>query len=873
MKESTIEELAYILEQAHEKNKPKPIFFLGAGASVSGEIPLADDIVKHILNNYSEAPRIKKLSETDKKSYAKVMEALQPDERNELLKGYIDKAKVNVTHLYLAQLICSDYVDYVLTVNFDNLMLRALSLFNEFPSTYDMAIFRDLTTTEFKEKSVFYLHGQHHGPWLLSTHEEMEKVDSTVPNIFNRIQGNRPWIFIGYSGNDPIFEHIKRLGRFDNGLFWVTHKDNSPNKEVKEFLDRPNTNAFLIKGEDSDSFILKLHTKLDLEAPQIIDKPFSCLKEMLNNIVDINSDSEEHFKNTKERLEISKEQVNTAIDQFEKGIAPTEKESPEEIFQKLEIDVLKREIITLIIKEKYDENTINKLSEKAENYKDSELNDLLAGLYSNWGSNLGKLAWKKTGKELESLYEEAFGKYGRAIEIKRDNDTAFNNWGNNLGELAGTKTGKAAESLYEEAFGKYGRAIEIKRDNDTAFNNWGIALGKLAGTKEGQDAEILYEEAFGKYERAIEIKPDKYEAFYNWGNNLGELAGTKTGKAAESLYEEAFGKYERAIEIKPDKYEAFYNWGNNLGKLAGTKEGQDAEILYEEAFEKYQQAIELKPDLYQACFNWGNSLSKLAKTKIGKESEILYEEAFGKYERAIEIKPDKYEAFFNWGNNLDELAGTKTGKESEILYEEAFGKYERAVEIKPDAHEVFTNWGHALGKLADTKTGKEAERLYEEAFGKYQRAIEIKPDYDTAFNNWGIALGKLAGTKTEKEAERLYEEAFEKYQQAIEIKPDKYEAFYNWGNALGQLAGKKTGKDAEKLYEEAFAKCRQAVELGGSCYNLSCLYAVTGDKENALHYLELSLRNKMTADFVEKDADWTKYLQDRDWKDLLNKYR
>ena len=54
-------------------------------------------------------------------------------------------------------------------------MLRALSLFNEFPSTYDMAILKDLTTTKFKEKSVVFLHGQHHGLWLLNTNEEMEK--------------------------------------------------------------------------------------------------------------------------------------------------------------------------------------------------------------------------------------------------------------------------------------------------------------------------------------------------------------------------------------------------------------------------------------------------------------------------------------------------------------------------------------------------------------------------------------------------------------------------------------------------------------------------------------------------------------------------
>lgn len=136
------------------------------------------------------------------KTYSKLMECLTHAERNNLLKRYIDNAKINVTHIYLAQLMKEDYIDYVLTVNFDNLMLRALALYNEFPPNYDMAIIKDLTTTTFKEKSVVYFHGQHHGLWLLNTENETKKV---IPPILNSIK-DRLWIIIGYSGSDPIFD-------------------------------------------------------------------------------------------------------------------------------------------------------------------------------------------------------------------------------------------------------------------------------------------------------------------------------------------------------------------------------------------------------------------------------------------------------------------------------------------------------------------------------------------------------------------------------------------------------------------------------------------------------------------------------------------
>lgn len=228
MQEKTIDELAYLIKNSKEK----PIVFLGAGASKSGRIPLASDIVKDILKNFKDNPTVKKDTNN---TYTSLMNCLLPDERNTLLKLYIDKAKINVTHIYLAQLINKGFIDYVLTVNFDNLMLRALALYNIYPPTYDMAILKDLTTSTFHKKSVVYLHGQHHGLWLLNTDEEMKKVKEVIPPILNSIK-DRPWIFIGYSGNDPIFQHVKSLGRFDKGLFWVGYKDNPVQEHINSEL-------------------------------------------------------------------------------------------------------------------------------------------------------------------------------------------------------------------------------------------------------------------------------------------------------------------------------------------------------------------------------------------------------------------------------------------------------------------------------------------------------------------------------------------------------------------------------------------------------------------------------------------------------------
>ncbi len=276
-----------------------------------------------------------------------------------------------------------------------------------------MAILKDLTTTTFKEKSVVYLHGQHHGLWLLNTADEMAKVKELIPPILNKISNERPWVFIGYSGEDPVFEHIKNLARrFDNGLYWVTYKDNNPSKAVCDSLfNQPNTNAFLIKGYDADSFMLKLNSELDLPQPTIVDKPFSTLGKLLDNIVDINE--QEHFKGVKERLVIAKKQVSQAVQQFEQGKV----ESTETIQENSEISLLKKKIIDLLIKDEYQTDEISQLAIKAKAIDDIEINSLLADLYYNWGTDLGDLAKTKTGEEAEALYQQAFEKYKTTYDL------------------------------------------------------------------------------------------------------------------------------------------------------------------------------------------------------------------------------------------------------------------------------------------------------------------------------------------------------------------------------------------------------------------------------------------------------------------------
>jgi hypothetical protein len=317
MIEKKIEHVAYQLQQNKDSKQPGAIVFIGAGCSISAGIPGSSEIVDYVLENYKDNPDIKGFDK--KPTYAELMECLGPPQRNKIFRHYVEDAKINVSHIYLAHLMSLGYVDYIVTVNFDNLAQRALALYNIFPPTYDISILKDLTTTSLDIKSITYLHGQYNGLWQLNTKEEMNKVieSNVAKSIFDKITNNRLWVLVGYSGDDFIFDQLAKLGRFDNGLYWVGYKDNEPTGRVlTSLLNKPNTESFYVKGYDADSFFLKLNAELKNEDPKIFNSPFSFLSNLQEGIKDIDDSAD--YKSVKERFIGSKNMVADAINKYEK---------------------------------------------------------------------------------------------------------------------------------------------------------------------------------------------------------------------------------------------------------------------------------------------------------------------------------------------------------------------------------------------------------------------------------------------------------------------------------------------------------------------------------------------------------------------------
>jgi tetratricopeptide (TPR) repeat protein len=329
-----------------------------------------------------------------------------------------------------------------------------------------------------------------------------------------------------------------------------------------------------------------------------------------------------------------------------------------------------------------------------------------------------------------------------------------------------------------------------------------------------------------------------YRQIENIIDNLIEIK-----REAEENEQLEVKKHEKGIEVTTKKIE-------ELSKQSFSDECNEAKRLLERealkyyrkglkysltkqfalAMEEYKQAIELKKYYHEAFNGYGFALASLAKTKKENEMAILCYQAFENFEKAIEIKPDFYDAYFNWGNSLVILAQIKEDKDADMLYNTAFEKYKKAIVIKPDFHEVYYNWGNALITLLEGKEGKEVEKLYEQVINMYKKVVEIKPDFSEALMKLGLASYALAEIKQDKDAEDLYNQTFENFKQAI-----KYE---------------------------------------NNAYKFAGFYKLEKEKDKALFFLDKSLsNNEVEVEFVEKDDAWKDYRNDKDFIEILNKYR
>jgi cytochrome c-type biogenesis protein CcmH/NrfG len=743
-------DVADSIRNSIQEQKRGCTLLIGAGCSVKAGIPTAGEFVDIIREKFPAA-----YARASKKTYPYVMAELTFRQRYDIIGHYIGSAtKLNWAHLAMAQLFKKGYVDRVLTVNFDPLLMRACALVGVFPAVYDFAASQNFNPNLIAPQSVFYLHGQHTGFVLLNTPTEVTRFSRRLKPVFADTVEGRVCVVVGYSGdNDPVFDQLARIKRYDNGLYWICFKETAPQPHVQKQLLKNGKDSFFVQGYDADEFFVTLAQELKCFPPEFVESPFTHLDNLLDLVLPYSLPGRDSGLEA-----IPKKLLKDAIEKIEKPAK------------------LALSLSNLLLEGKFE--TVIAMGGDSKELPD-EVAELVAWGYVSAGNKLASEAQTKKGEDADKLWFAAGEMYAAALRIDPKKHAAFYNWGSALSTQASTKSGGEANRLWALAAEKYAAALEIKPDKFEALYNWAASLAYQARTQSGDEADKLWALAGEKYNAALKLKPESDDLLYDWGVALATQADTKSGDEAYGLLAEAGKKYQAALKLNPNKHQALNNWARVLTAQAQTK-----------------RSGKVNGQLW-------TSLTYQPKTKSNKEADKLLTLAQEKYAAALEIKPDKFEALYNWAASLVYQARTKSGDEADRLWALAGEKYSAAFAVKPDNYEVLYDWGVALMLQAGTKRGHEADRLWTEAGKKYQAALKLKPNKHQALNNWATVLTAQAKAKTGEEADRLWTLAEEKYKAALKIKSDKHQAHFGLSVVYRSQAETKSGPVAEHLLKQA----------------------------------------------------------------------
>lgn len=712
--------------------KGECVFLIGAGFSFSAGIPLAGSLVEEIKETFPFA-----YADAEIKVYNHVMAELLPQQRSELLTGYINKAKVNWAHLALAQLFHTNKINRILTVNFDPLILKACSMVGEFPAVYDLA-----TASEFKEsrispKSVFYLNGQHTGFAMLNAEGELSKHKERLRDIVKNTGSGRIWVVIGYSGDaDPLAEVLQEFAQssgFDNGLYWIGHSEKPSNTQAK-FLSSDNT--FFIGKQDADGFMEELAQKLDCFPPVLLTDPFSHIETIISENIDFSTGGP-----YAEQLRIRLMDLIREAEGASQSVAGTVAHIPD--------------LSQLLLAGKYSEIfTLWKVY--GDQFKESQKDDVA------WAYVIAADEEVDEAQEIAStdiaqahqLWFQAGEKYEQALNIKPDMHEALSNFGRALlieADAIANRDVVQARKLWSLAGNKLEQALKIKPDIHQALNNWGIVLNDEANAIARSDlvhARKLWSLAGEKYEQAINIKSDYHEALNNWARALHCEAGLVADidlMQARELWAKCREKYEQALKIKPDLPDVLNNAGFTLyfeAKVIASSNLVQARQFWSQARVKYEQALNIKPDMILALCNWGNALNSEAHAISDSnlvQARQLWSQAGEKYEQALSIKLDEYKTLNDWGNALSTEAmaiASSNLKQARKLWFQAGEKYEQTLKIKPDQYKVLNYWSNILlteYQYSHVSFPDESLRLLSKVAELMERGIEHAPK-DLSYN-------------------------------------------------------------------------------------------------------------------------------------------
>jgi Tfp pilus assembly protein PilF len=759
------------------RNRPF-CFILGAGASVSSQIPSGKDLATKWLETlHNEAldpkPDVEKwatesnlgIKGFDYKERASFYSQLyekrfgkDPESGYAFLEDAMSQKDPRVGYSILAYILTETQHKVVITTNFDNLVADALSIYTEtFPLVLGDQSLARYASVDVRRPLIAKIHGAL-GFAMRNSSDEVGELPEEWITPLKQIFARYTPIVIGYDGNDGgLMGLLKKMPKESiNSIYWCKYWTKADTSgllsEIKDpicdILRKHNGTVVPIPG--FDEMMLKLYMRVHPDAPDMLEVLEAKHKKRVNAYNDhlaelLKKDQGAGKSSSQDALkdEPQTQQRNTPqLSQPDQAVNTVAKKEPLSDLEKSLIAIAQKQKVLpwwewqRRVDQAPDTATKEKLFKEAleQSPNDSKLRTVYAVFLDK-----------------EGRIEEALSKTKEAIDLDPKDASALYNYGVLLRRKGNT----------EEAGIYYKKAFEADPKFATALYSYAILLEGNGNTEE---AEIYYK-------KAIQADPKYAPAL----NNYAVLLEKKGNN------EEAETYYKKAFEADPKYAPALNNYGLLLKRKGNT----------EEAESYYKKAIEADPKYARALNNYAILLE-------GKGNN---EEAETYYKKAFEADPKYALALNNYAILLERKGDT----------EEAENYYKRAIEADPKCALALNNYGLLLKRKGNT----------EEAEIYYKKAIEADPKYARALHSYAILLEGKGNT----------EEAEIYYKKAIEADPKDATALSNYGVLLERKGNNEEAESYHKRAVEADPKDANAKA------NLAHMYFLQKKMDTALELL------------------------------------